>query len=137
MKSTLINTTLGMLALGLMASGAQADWDRGGHAYKPAFQQSQAYGQQIDARQDRQAARILAAKRAGRLSRYEFRELMHEQHRIRAMEQHFRADGFINAREFMRIERALDLASRTIKAETHDRQARSAYGRHPSFNQGG
>lgn len=123
-----------MLALGLMASGAQADWDRGGRAYQPAFQQSQAHGQQIDARQDRQAARIRAALRAGRLSRFEFRELMHEQRRIRVMERHFRADGVINEREFQHIERALDMASRTIRAETHDRQARSAYGRPSRFN---
>jgi len=134
MKSTLIKTTLGMLALGLMASGAQADWGRGGPADNPAFQQSQAHGQQIDARQDRQVARIQAAKRAGRLSRSEFRELMHEQRRIRAMERYFLADGFINAREYQRLERALDFASRTIRAETHDRQAHSAYGRHSRFN---
>jgi uncharacterized membrane protein YebE (DUF533 family) len=136
MKITLMKTTLGMLALGLM-TGAQAGGDRGGHASRQAFQQSQAYSQQINARQDRQATRIQAAMRAGRLTRHEFRSLMHEQHKIRAMERSFRADGVIDAREFQRLDRALDLASRTIRAEAHDRQARAAYG-HPSrFNQAG
>jgi len=133
MKSTLMKTTLGILALGLM-TGAQAGWDRGGHASRQAFQQSQAYSQQINARQDQQAARIQAANRTGQLSRYEFRKLMHEQHKIRAMERSFRADGVIDAREFQRLDRALDLASRTIRAETHDRQARAAYGPPSRFN---
>jgi hypothetical protein len=43
------------------------------------------------------------------------------------MEQHFRADGFIDPREFQRLDRALDIASQNIRAEKHDRQARVAY----------
>jgi hypothetical protein len=135
MKSTLMKTTLGMLALGLMTTGAQADWERGGYGHHQAYlQQTRAYSQQIDARQDRQAARIRSAMRAGYLTRFEFRELMQEQHQIRAMEHHFRSDGRIDAREFQRLDRALDSASRTIQTEKHDRQARSAYDRPSRFN---
>lgn len=136
MKSTLMKTTFGMLALGLMTTGAQADWERGGYGHPQAYllQQSRAFSQQVDVRQDRQAARIQAAMQAGHLSRFEFRELMQEQHQIRAMEQHFRADGRIEAREFQRLDRALDSASRNIRTETHDRQARSSYDRHSRFN---
>ena len=137
MKSNLMKKTLGLLALstlGLMASGAQADEYRGGHGDRHAYQQSRLYSQQVNARQDRQMERIRGGMQDGRLTRAEFRELMEEQHKIRAMERHFRADGVIDAREFKRLDRALDVASRNIMAEKHDRQARSAYGHHPRFN---
>jgi hypothetical protein len=130
MKSTLMKTGLGLLALGLMTGGTQADWNRGG----PAYTQTRLQSQQIDARQDRQAERIRTAMRMGQLTRSEFRALMNEQHEIRAMERQFRADGVIKPREYRHLDRALDTASRHIQSETHDRQARSAYG-HPSrFN---
>lgn len=134
MKSILTKSALGALALGLIATSAQADWDRGGYGHKQAYQQTRAYGQQINARQDRQMDRIQAGMRTGQLTRYEFRELMREQHDIRAMEQHFRSDGRISAREFQRLDRALDVANGNIKVERHDRQARQAYGYGHRFN---
>ena len=75
MKSILMKSGLGMLALGLAAAGAQASWDRGGYGHQEAYlqQQFRAYSQQIDARQDRQAARIRAAMHTGHLTRFEFR----------------------------------------------------------------
>ena len=133
MKITLMKTTLGLLmlgSLGLAASSAQADWNRAGHGYR----QSQAYSQQINMRQERQLDRIRAGMHDGSLSRHEFRDLMHEQHKIQAMEHYFRADGVIDAREFQRIERALDTASRDIRAQRHDRQAGFAYNARPRFN---
>ena len=78
--------------------------------------------------------RIRVGMRSGALTRGEFRELMHEQHEIRNMEQHFKADGIIDAREFQRLDRALDVASRNIMEEKHDRQARNTYGHTPRFN---
>lgn len=113
--------TLG--TLGLAATGVQAAWDRGGHGYPPTYQQTRAYSQQINARQDRQLQRIRTGQHAGHLTRFEFRELMQEQHRIRVMEQHFRADGVIDAREFRRLDHALDRADRNIRAGKHGRQA--------------
>lgn len=142
MKSNLMKKTLGVLVLGtlgLMATAAQANWERGGHGYgyghaqKLAYQQSQAFSQQINARQDRQKQRIQAGMHKGKLTRAEFRELMQEQRSIRAMEQYFHADGLIDAREFKRLDRALDIADHNIRAEKHDRQARQTYG-HPRFN---
>jgi uncharacterized membrane protein YebE (DUF533 family) len=59
---------------------------------------------------------------------------MREQHDIRAMERRFRADGVIDAREFKRLDHALDVASRNIRAEKHDRQARNAYRPYSRFN---
>ena len=140
MKTNLMKKSLATLALaslGLMATAAQADGNRGGFGYGHgghAYKQSHVFSHQIDARQDRQMARIKAGMRSGALTRGEFRELMHEQREIRAMEQHFKADGFIDAREFQRLDRALDLASRNIMDEKHDRQARNAYGHNPRFN---
>jgi hypothetical protein len=138
MKNTLTKKTLGMLALGalgLVATAAQADRGRDGYGNNHhAYRQSQAFSQQVNARQDRQMERIRAGMHAGRLTRVESRELMHEQREIRAMEHHFRADGFIDTREFQRLDRALDVASRNIMAEKHDRQAHHAYGRPSRFN---
>ena len=134
MKSNLMKKTFGILALsimGLAATGAQAAWDRGGQGHKQAYQQTKAYSQQINARQDRQMQRIRAAKREGNLTRSGFRALMQEQHDIRAMEQRFRADGVIDSREFKRIDRALDSAHRNIQAENH---ARHSSGQKSRFN---
>lgn len=135
MKTTPIKTRLGMLMLGslsLMATTAHADWDRNGHRQaEHAYQQSQAYSQQINARQARQMDRIEAGKHNGNLTRHEVRDLIHEQHGIQAMERHFRADGIIDAREFQRLDHALNLADRNIRAERHDRQARYAYNTRP------
>lgn len=136
MKSNLMKKTFGVLALGILgltATGVQAAWDRGGHGHQPIYQQTRAYSQQINARQDRQMQRIRVGQRAGQLTRFEFRELMQEQHKIRAIEQHFREDGVIDAREFRRLDHALDRADRNIRAEKHDRQA---YGQKPGLNHG-
>ena len=147
MKSKLMKKTLGVLtlsALGLMATAANADWDgaqanrdRDGYGQghgRHAYQQSQMFSQQINARQDQQMERIQAGKREGDLRRAEFRELMREQREISAMERYFSADGVIDAREFRRLDHALDVASRNIKAERRDdQQARNAYD-HRRFN---
>lgn len=136
MKSNSMKKTFGILALGalgLMATAAHANWDRDGYGQghgRHAYQQSQMFGQQINARLDRQMQRIRAGQRAGHLTRFEFRELMQEQHKIRALEQYFREDGVIDAREFRRLDHALDRANRNIRAEKHDRQA---YGQKPWY----
>jgi len=140
MKSKLNKTFIALLtfgALGLAASSAQAGWNHHGygpgHAFQ-AYKQSQLFGQEINARQNRQMERIHAGMRQGELTRFEFRRLMQEQHEIRAMEHHFAADGLIDAREFQRLDRALDIASRNVKEEKHDRQDRHAYSRAPWHN---
>lgn len=132
MKSTWIKNTLGLLALGLVATGAQAGWERHDHGYDHgydhrAIQQSRQFSQQVDARQERQMERIRVGLQEGRLTRAEFRRLKQEQREIRAMADYFRADGLIDAREFRRLDRALNEASDDIWAEKHDREARSRY----------
>lgn len=157
MKTQLIKKTLAALvlgSLGLMATGVQADgnhegygqnqmhggndrhgsYDNRAHQGRLAFQQSAVFSQQINARQDRQMDRIRAGMRAGDLTRFEFRELMHEQRRIGAMEQRFLADGIIDPREFQRMDRMLDGASRDIRFEKIDQQARNNHGYNRRFN---
>lgn len=168
MKTQMMKKTLAALALGglvLMASGAQAEDNRGNYGYghsnysdnysndysnnysndnsspfNPpqqgghAYQQSQYFSQQIDARQARQMDRIQAGKRSGSLTRFEFRDLMQAQNRIRAMEQHALADGIINPREYQRLDRALDSASRDIRFEKIDQQARNNRSHNPWLN---
>jgi len=63
---------------------------------RDAFEQSTAFVRQINARPDRQIARIVAgSKRSGERTRHEFRALMGEQRHVQAMEQRFLADGII------------------------------------------
>jgi hypothetical protein len=45
MKNTLMKKTLGTLALALIATGAQAGWERGSHNHQQAYLQTQAYSQ--------------------------------------------------------------------------------------------
>lgn len=120
MKSTTLKKTFSILALGILgftASGAHAGWGGG------PFPQ-RGFGQEINQRQAEQMARIQTGLRSGALTRSEYRMLMREQDAIRDMERRFRADGRIDAREYRQLDRALDVASRNIRAERHDRQAR-------------
>lgn len=137
LKNTLVAIALG--SIGFIATSAQADGNRyvyeSGHRVQDsrtmqarhANPHSRMLIQQINARQDQQMHRIKDGVRTGSLTRNEYRELMQEQQRIRAMEQRFRADGTIDSREFKRLDRALDQASRNIRDEKHDRQARTVY----------
>ena len=76
----------------------------------------------IDAREAEQARRIERGSRNGELTRYEQFKLEREQARIYAMERAAKRDGFIDGREFRRIERAQDAADRDIYREDHDAQ---------------
>jgi uncharacterized membrane protein YebE (DUF533 family) len=134
MKISLMQATLGMMALGMMASAAHANWDRDIHLRHYTAQQSRFYVQQIDTRQHQLIERIQRAQRQQLLSRAEFRALMHEQHQISAMKRNFQADGIIDAREFRRLDRALELASHTLRMTLHAHQARSGSGTPRRFN---
>jgi len=134
MKISLMQTTLGMMVLGLMASAAHANWDRDSHFRHYTAQQSRAYVQQIDTRQHQLIERIQRAQRQQLLSRAEFRALMHNQHQISTMKRNFLADGIIDAREFRRLDHALELASHTLRASVHAHQARYGYGTSRRFN---
>lgn len=140
MQANVIKTALGLLAaagLTLAAANAQADWpDRSDPPHPRTLHDrfSLMHAEQINARQDRQMARIQTGWRTGDLTRGEFRMLMRQQHEIRAMERHFLADGVLDGREFRRLDAALDEAGRSIRWERHDRLARDYREYHPRYN---
>lgn len=137
MKTNRTTRTLAAMllgTLGLMATGAQAGWGHSSYTHTQAYQQNRWFSQQVDARQTRQIERIRHGMQTGQLTRREFHELMQDQDRIRAMERHFRADGRLDAREFERLDRALELASRQIRVQMHDRQARAPNGPAGRYN---
>lgn len=122
MNNALMKQLVGLLALGLSASGAHANWDRHDHRGHD-WRQSRAYVAEIDTRQANQMRRIHAARDEGALTRREFRHLKHEQRDIDALVQHFLADGRLDRREFVHLDHLLDAAHRNILAVRHDRHA--------------
>lgn len=113
------------------AVSAQADGYHGYHgrpvvqpAYAPHAVHPLAGLNEIRARQSEQLARIERGFHRGRITRWEHRRLMAEQHDISAMERAFVADGFLSPHERAELHRRLDMASRHIFAEAHDRERR-------------
>jgi len=125
---TVISTLVAAAAFAVMTP-AQADGPRG-YGYVTA---QPAYGvrhhpleglREINMRQEQQRARIDHGFRTGVITRFEFRRLTAEQQDIQALERAFVADGFLNPRERMELNRRLDVASQHIVFEAHDRQRR-------------
>lgn len=160
MKSTVINTTLSLIALATMAlaaNGAQANhddsarygqfnerygqsheryaepWHEQGHVSRQAQRASQQRLAEINQRQAKQYDRIQNGRDNHALTQREFRSLMAEQQRIRSWERSFTADGFLSKHEFQKLDLALDTAAQNIRAEKRDHQSRgSGYG-HPRY----
>lgn len=105
-----------------------------GNRWNHAYQQNQKFSQQVNARQLRQRDRIHASKRSGSLPQHEFRELMPEQRHIRSMKQRVLTDGNIGPRKLHRLDRAQDRASRNIRSERYDQQARNHHGYNSRWN---
>lgn len=78
----------------------------------------------VDARQERQQARIAQGAASGALTAREVRRLEREQRAVAHAEQHAKADGTVTAQERRRLDRVQDRASRDIYRQKHDRQAR-------------
>ena len=74
----------------------------------------------IDRREARQGARIHQGVRSGELTRGEFRALRAGQLHIHRMERRAKADGFVSARERMRINRAQNRHNRLIWRLKHN-----------------
>lgn len=82
----------------------------------------------IDRRQDMQQHRIEQGIRSGEITRGEAYRLQTEQARIRELERDAKRDGRVDRHEAARIERAQDQASRHIREEKHDSEARGKWG---------
>lgn len=140
MKKISINRALGLLALGFLTGGAQANWGPAhlshGHAFESrghAFEQSRAWVKETDRRLEQQAARIHRGLHGGELTRREAHRLTQQQHDIRALQRRFLADGRLSAHEFHQLDRALDAAHRSIVAESRDRQVRPSVSAHRHY----
>jgi hypothetical protein len=79
-------------------------------------------GDRIDARENRQAARIAHGRRAGELTWFESFKLKREQARIHRLERWAKRDGHVDRYEARRIEDAQDRAGRHIYEQRHDGQ---------------
>ncbi|KFB69064.1 MAG: hypothetical protein CAPSK01_001255 [Candidatus Accumulibacter vicinus] len=86
----------------------------------PAPWNGQFRGGDIDARQERQRARIWQGWQSGQLTRGEMRELMAEQRAIFAKERAYLADGYLSRREYADLQNDLEYASRRIYHSKHD-----------------
>jgi len=79
----------------------------------------------INRREHRQVRRIIHGVWSGALTRREIARLAVEQVRIRAIERRLRQNGGgLSVREHLRLQRALNRASRHIYRQLHDRQGR-------------
>ena len=144
MKKSVVNTTLGLIALATMsfaASHAQANHDTpqrydapyGGQHWQERGDYRPRHNQhdnqrlaEINARQAQQQDRIRQGMQNGTLTRREFRSLMSEQQYIRSMERDFIADGFLSPFEFRKLDHALDVAGRNIRMEKRDYDSRTS-----------
>jgi hypothetical protein len=118
MESMMNRTLIAVGAAALVIAGAGA-----------ANAQGYRYGSGVDARQDRQSARIAAGIRNGSLTRREGAALRAEQSRIAAFERRARADGHLSMYERARMRMMQNQASRHIMAERHDAQTRRPWWR--------
>lgn len=154
MKSSTINTTLGLIALATMsfaASNAQANHDTP-QRFDPPYNQT--YGQtwnnqgqvwngrgnfgrryaaqrayqqrlaEIDARQAQQQERIQQGWHNGDLTHSEYHALLSEQQNFDTVKRDFMSDGFLTQSESQQLQNGLDAADRNIQMEKHDHETR-------------
>jgi hypothetical protein len=76
----------------------------------------------VDARQQRQAARIEQGAASGALTHREQRRLNREQHAVQHAENKAKADGVVTTGERAKLHHMQNQASRDIRHQKHDRQ---------------
>ncbi len=133
MKTTLKTLAAASVLAVATLGTAQADGSRGYDQATVHPGNGWAYGhnrhpleglREINARQERQRARIEHGFHRGAITRWEFRRLMAEQHDIQAMERAFVSDGFLHPRERAELHRRLDIAGSHIWQEARDNERR-------------
>lgn len=78
----------------------------------------------VDQRQQNQRQRIRQGARSGELTKAETGEALQDQRQIRRAERRAKADGDVTARERARLQRKQNKASRELRRNKHDAQAR-------------
>ena len=94
-----------------------------GHAIAGKFEQRQAWQQK----------RIWQGVKNGQLTRYEARNLWHEQHRIHRLKKSFWRDGRLNRQERILLVLLLDKADRLIYQFKHNNRRRPMNWRRASY----
>ena len=98
------------------------------------FFSTHAMAGKIEKRQAQQHKRIWQGISNGQLTRYEVRNLWHEQQKIRWMKKSFWRDGRLNHRERRHLFHWLDRADRHIFQLKHNGRHNSAIGQRASYN---
>jgi hypothetical protein len=111
----LLRTSLAALALATLSAGAFAQTPA------PA---APAATPGVDQRQANQDKRIDQGIASGQLTNREARRLEHQQARIDRAEGRAKADGSVNANERRRLHHMQDHASKNIRRQKHDAQAK-------------
>ncbi|HEX5802033.1 MAG TPA: hypothetical protein VFY24_03340 [Azospira sp.] len=88
----------------------------------PMLASAQTSTPRIDARQDRQEARIDRGVQSGALTEREAAKLDRGQEHVQKLENRALSDGTVSNREKARIEHAQDVQSQRVYREKHDRQ---------------
>lgn len=144
MKKSVVNTTLGLIALATMsfaASHAQANhetpqrfdapygrnWQERGDYRPRQGQHNNRRLVEINARQAQQLERIRRGMHNGTLTRREFRTLMAEQQYFDTVKRDFMSDGFLTPSEYRQLENGLNAAARNIRIEIRDDDTRISY----------
>jgi hypothetical protein len=136
--NTLAIISLSGLALGSVAARADTDYDgRRGYTHnadvrhdhdaesvdlRHRHDEGSGFLRTIDARQDRQKARIQHGVDTDRLNRREYTRLMDEQQRIGMVRQRFTGDRRLDSAEFERLNHMLDRADQHIKMANFNRR---------------
>lgn len=105
----------------------------GSFGYHAHWQDAKPSGHDIDRIQANQSQRILAGMQNGALTPLEAARLRSEQARIELMQQRFRADGWLDARERNHLMAELGEANRNIWHEKHDGQGQFVYWPQPHY----
>ena len=79
----------------------------------------------VDQRQHHQHARVRHGVASGELTRREAANAIHDQRHIRRAERLVKADGHLTRRERARLHRQQNQASRELRRNKHDAQARA------------
>lgn len=144
MKKSVVNTTLGLIALATMsfaASHAQASHDHPqrfdrpyGHNWEDRHDHRTRHSQhdshfirEINAGQARLKHRIQQGIRNGNLTRSEFRVLMSEQQYFETVKRDFMSDGFLTPSEYRQLVNGLNAAARNIRTQMRDEETRFSY----------
>jgi hypothetical protein len=104
------------LASTLLVAASAATWAQSPAASTPG----------VDARQERQEARIQQGAASGTLTGRETRQLERQQRAIEHAEGRAKADGTVTARERAGLQHLQNKSSRSIRHQKHDRQHRAA-----------